>query len=442
MYSRFIYPFVTIEYKFALLNHFGPSLALFAPLYWIWDDVRALLIAQTVLIGASAIPLYWLGKKLTLPWYFLIASLISYLLFYGYQFAVNFDVHTLVFGATLIPWLIWCIEERKYNAAAILFVIILGMKENFGVLTGAIGLVYFLRKRYKLGAAMILFSLLYVLLVFQLFIPIMEYFTHEHYRFSPSESASLPQLLKRLYDTPEKAEVWKLSFLWFGGIPLAAPVTLIAALADIAFYFVLGNNHEETQSIFMHYRSSLAPLLAWATLYGGLALKKYLKIPYILQAILLLGTTIYFQYAYNLPLNSLAQKQWWDIPQYARDNNILLTKVPKNVPLAAQDNLIPHLSHRKEIHIIWPNYEKKFDLQNSPCGQETCMWLKFHEKTEYIVTDTHPGQNAVMLLMDNENSLKKGLKNLQNAGVITLVTQQGDAALWKVDRKKYSERGE
>src|SRR5690242_14739490 len=55
MYSHFIYPFVTIEYKFALLNHFGPSFALLSPLYWIWDDVRMLLIAQAVAVGLSAI---------------------------------------------------------------------------------------------------------------------------------------------------------------------------------------------------------------------------------------------------------------------------------------------------------------------------------------------------------------------------------------------------
>jgi uncharacterized membrane protein len=442
LYSRFIYPFVTIEYKFALLNHFGPSLALFAPLYWIWDDVRALLIAQTVLIGASAVPVYFLAKKLKLPWYLNTAYLFSYLLFYGYQYAVNFDVHTLVLGAALIPWFILTLEERRYKTAAVLLLVILGMKENFGVLTGSIGLIYFLRKRYKLGFTIMCASGLYLLLVFKLFIPLMQNLTNEQYRFAPSDPTAVKDIVTNLYNDPGKQEVWKLSLLWFALAPLASPLTFIAAFIDTAFYFVLGNNHSETQTILMHYRSSLAPLLAWSGLYGSLNLKRFLKIPYALQAIALIAITIFFQYTYHLPLNALITPHGWEFPQWAKDNNIILAKVPPLARVAAQDNLIPHLSHRKEIHILWPNYSKPFDPKTSPCGQDHCMWLKFHERVQYVVTDTHPGQNAVMLLMDNEKSLKQGLQNMQNAGVIALVTQQGDAAIWKVDRQKHKQLGD
>src|SRR3989338_10660871 len=37
-------------------DHFQPVLYLLAPLYWIWDDVRILLIAQAFLVTSATVP--------------------------------------------------------------------------------------------------------------------------------------------------------------------------------------------------------------------------------------------------------------------------------------------------------------------------------------------------------------------------------------------------
>src|ERR1700737_3913538 len=43
-------------------DHFHPILMAVAPLYWIWDDVRVLLIVQAVLLAAAAIPIFWWAR--------------------------------------------------------------------------------------------------------------------------------------------------------------------------------------------------------------------------------------------------------------------------------------------------------------------------------------------------------------------------------------------
>src|SRR3989344_4713936 len=49
-------------------DHFQPVLYLLAPLYWLWDDVRVLLVAQTVIVASATIPIYLLAKtKLVIP---------------------------------------------------------------------------------------------------------------------------------------------------------------------------------------------------------------------------------------------------------------------------------------------------------------------------------------------------------------------------------------
>ncbi|MDQ3099670.1 MAG: DUF2079 domain-containing protein [bacterium] len=439
LYSRFIYPFVTVEYKFALLNHFSPSLALFAPLYWIWSDPQVLLIAQAVMIGASAIPINKLAQKLKLPTYLRTVLVISYLTFYGYQFSVDFDVHSVVFGTTFIPWLILAIENREYKKAAILMAIMLGMKESFPVITFAIGIIYFLRGRRKVGMIISALSIAYMITVLKILFPLMESFTNEYYRFSSSNPSSITDIFSSLISTPDKKEVWTLSTLWFALLPLLSPVTLIAAVADTAFYFILGNNHEETGRIYYQYRSALAPLLTWATMYGIYNVKQAkIKVPYGIPAVMLCASCIYFQYTYDLPLNSLTRNTWYTWPQYIADNKAVLKKLPHDVPIAAQDSLLPHVQQRKEMHILWAyklnDGYRKFEKQESPCGEEYCFWLSYHRKVEYLITDTHQGQNATTLLLDNEKKLDEGLANMQKAGFISLVSSQGKAALWKVNK--------
>jgi hypothetical protein len=48
-------------------SHFQLILAALAPLYWIWDDVRMLLVAQAVLLALSSVPLFlWARRELGL----------------------------------------------------------------------------------------------------------------------------------------------------------------------------------------------------------------------------------------------------------------------------------------------------------------------------------------------------------------------------------------
>lgn len=469
LYSQFQNPFITIEYKSALLNHFSPSLALFAPLYWIWNNPQVLLIVQALMVGLSAIPLDILAKRKQFPIYLRTMLIISYLLFYGYQFAINYDVHSVVFGTALIPWLLLCLEDRKYKKAAALLLIILGMKESFPITITLVGIVYFLKGRRRLGAALVAISLSFLFLALKVIQPIIEHFTHESYRFSSSYPHSIQDAFMQLINSPKKLEVWRLSFLWYAFIPLAAPITVIAAIGDIAFYFILGNNHPETLSIYMHYRSSLAPLLAWATIDGCTNIhskftqnKKYI---YPVITLMLFSSFCFIQYSYHLPLNSLSKPYLYQFNNDINDKNELLKKVPPNIPIAAQNNLIPRLSARKEIHLLWPYKERNGYLRfpickpalieamqglnhnrkklndtctepkiSSPCGAERCFILQFHENADYLVTDVTPGQNAVELLMENEHKLKEGLTNLEKTGMITLQVQVGDAQLWKVNR--------
>ena len=46
-----------------LTDHVEPILALISPIYWLWDDVRALLFLQVLLVALGVLPLYALAVR-------------------------------------------------------------------------------------------------------------------------------------------------------------------------------------------------------------------------------------------------------------------------------------------------------------------------------------------------------------------------------------------
>ena len=83
-------------------DHFQPIIYLLAPLYWFWDDVRIILIAQVLLITAAAVPLYLLAKKKIGRQLVAIAIAVAYLLFSGTQFTITNEFHQSAFIPILL----------------------------------------------------------------------------------------------------------------------------------------------------------------------------------------------------------------------------------------------------------------------------------------------------------------------------------------------------
>ena len=103
--------------------------------------------------------------------------------------------------------------------------------------------------------------------------------------------------------------------------------------------------------------------------------------------------------------------------------------VPPKASVATQQNLVPHLSHRDQIYLIWPrahDFEEPF-----PCGQVSCWWLDFPDHPEYLVLDTRPHQWLTQILESNEN-FQSAIKNMETAGKITLVKQQNEARIYQI----------
>ena len=113
-----------------------------------------------------------------------------------------------------------------------------------------------------------------------------------------------------------------------------------------------------------------------------------------------------------------------------KDTRALLTLVPTDVAVATAQNLIPHLSHRKEIYLVFPRLH---DYDDTRCGQRRCWWLDFNNRADYLVVDLRPDQWLTQILETNEH-YQEAVRNMEKSGRITLMKSIGLVRLYQVNK--------
>lgn len=407
-YSRFLYPYNTIKDRFILGDHLTLTLPLLAPLFWLKDDVRMLLVFQAAWISFSTIAIYNLALLRKFPSTTAFAVSVLYSLFYGVQYAVFFDFHPVVIGVGLAAWFLYFFEAKKKKLAIASLVLLLLTQENMGLLIAAFGFIY-RRASFILGGIAASF---FASKIISLFSP---------FQYWPNVSKNLLTIVQNFFDAPEKRQVWLYSLSWFSFLPLLSVGSILAIFFDLAQYFVTGPEFSRMWSPFMHHRATLAPILTLGTL-------EVLKYFHKRTAVFLLVVAASLQFYFHLPLNKLSKPAYWTMEPWMEDNRKLIAMADPQMKIATQQNLVPHLSHRQHIYLLFP---RSHDFDDNRCGQRSCWWLDFDSHAEYLLVDTRPNQWLTQILETNEHFMN-AVTNMENAGTIVLERSVGNARLYQV----------
>lgn len=482
-YGYFHNPLTTIQaypFTYLMTDHIEFIYIFLSPLYWIWNDVHALIFFQAFFFCLSGLPIYALARKKVLNEVLSLTLLFSYLFFYGVQNALWNDVHSNVFGAGFLAWLIYFLETKNYVATFVSFFFAITSKEDMAFLTLGIGATWllqntvsFLRKQAmvplgksrkqtillvfqkivvnnKTSLALIFFSLLYLFLVFVVYFP---HFTPEGYRFAGNENmASATLHLNYFANTPSKREIILVSLGWFGFLPSLAPIFLIPPFMDLYHFFVIGNLVESAQEIFLHYRVTLAPLLIWSTILGITTLLSFLRkqgsrnkesrttryltpnnVQYVLAVYLLLCAVV-IQYVLHLPLSYLAKSWFWGNSPSIATVNQTLQLVPKNASIVSQNNIAPHIAHRDNIFTLWPDVRTYKTASQSPCGKTTCRWFHWVGNPRYMIVDIGPDWDIRHFLANRQDYLE-ALQNFEHMKKIHVYKREGTTTLYIILQK-------
>ncbi len=122
-----------------LTDHVEPIFVLIGPIFWLWDDVRALLLLQVLFAVVGVWPLYALARRRLPPWPAL-APAAAYLLAPPLQSALLSEFHAIPLVVPLVLWALWAVEagHRRHFLLATLLVAV--VKEESALLAAGLGL--------------------------------------------------------------------------------------------------------------------------------------------------------------------------------------------------------------------------------------------------------------------------------------------------------------
>ena len=137
---------------FSLLgDHFSPVLALLAPLYWVWDDPRVLILAQAALFAAGVPVVRSIARRCfagAAPAVVRRAAGgagLVYALGWPLLNASNTTFHEVAFAVPLTLLMLERGLAHRYAAAALWAVLLCTVKEDMGLVAGMFGLLLAVR---------------------------------------------------------------------------------------------------------------------------------------------------------------------------------------------------------------------------------------------------------------------------------------------------------
>ncbi len=146
-YARFEAPIVPLKAPgYNLLgDHFHPLTVLWAPLYWVWDDPRMLLLAQAALVSVSVVPVVRFTARRWPGWRALLVGAV-YGLSWPLQRMIQFDVHEIAFAVPLIAVAIDAMDRRAHRWTFAACAALLLVREDMGVFVAIVGVLVALRR--------------------------------------------------------------------------------------------------------------------------------------------------------------------------------------------------------------------------------------------------------------------------------------------------------
>lgn len=354
-------------------DHFEAILLFLLPLYFLFEDVRVLLIVQSLFLSAGAIPLYKIAQRELENPYSALGMAALYLSYPALGFINRFDFHAL---ALCIPFLMggfYCFMVRKYPLGYALFGLALLCKEEIGLTVFMSGLFFALwGKERRHGLFLSMIGLGYSLIVMFLIMPALRqghisdtFDRYVHLGKTP------PEIVKTILFSPWQALdlkgkyfSLKVEYLWklllpLGFIPLLSLRTLMICLPALGYSWLSLNPSQA--SIYFHYTSPMVPFLFISSIFGIRRTKTWCyrvfpgKGPFLCQGLwiglmALIALSLYLD---NPVLKRVGAPYYRVLGLEKRDNlkefHEAVSLIPEDASLMADNHLGTHLSKRKEL---------------------------------------------------------------------------------------------
>ncbi len=381
-------------------HHVNLIVIAFVPFYWLGAGPAFLYVAQACVLALGACPVYLIARdKFRTEWMGLLFAVV-YLMYAPVQWIswAMFHPEALVITPMLFAW--WFATKQRWRWFFAMILLALSTREDtaLAVIMMALVLLVYLRgaedqRRVRIvcGSTFLLGVVWYLVCTRVVLIYFNDgkepfYITY----FYGSYGDSMPEVVRSIVTRPDRVVsdsvqhdrlVFYKQMMWpVGWLAVLNPLALLIALPQV-LASVIGSSPYARMIKYQYTSIMIAPVMI-ASIHGAYVLWRY-RVAQVLMPVWLAGCCYVSNIAWApSPIANPANYAVWSTPN-ARHQSLraAIAYIPDNASVTATFQLVPHLSHRREIY-EWPN-----PFSVSVWGNDDCDRLPDPRTIDYVVID-------------------------------------------------------
>ena len=361
--SRFKAPFSTLMGRNLFGDHTSFVLFLLVPFYWLFPSAGIMFFAQSLAIGAGAIPVFLYGRRRLGSEWFAIVGAATYLLHPAVGWTNLENFHPDAFLGVFVGFAIYAALESKWRLYVVFVVLSLLVKEDASLVIVPLGIWVAVKRDRRIGLLTIVGSVAFMITAMYLVMRnLIGVPTRNGWRIpfgGPrgviDTAVTNPTQLSDYLSSEERPwYIWQMTapFAWlFLRLPSVAAISALVLFTNILSTFWYQHQIE------YHYSLIAVPALSIGTVYAIGAVREHVEwsgnvVPLRGVAVLVLGV------ATLVTATLWAPVPWGDQPQYYGDPNAaeavaareLMAEIPGDAVVSAHYRITPQLAHREEIY--------------------------------------------------------------------------------------------
>lgn len=373
-HSRFSPLFNTIRGMHALGDHFFLINAIISPIYWFFDDVRALLVLQALALAAAAIPLFLIAKHYFRNKWIPLVFCFSYLLLPALQYGNFEDYHTEAFVPFFILFAFYFIIKGKKWPYLIFFLLTLTEKEDIALTMFLMGFYIYFKHDKKVGIFTSVFSLFWFFLATKIFMP---HFNEAGFMYAGRGLGNFgntpveiifgilnpKNLFPVLFNEINATYVWEL----FSPVAFIPFLNLPTLIISASLWVNLVASWPYAHSIHYHYTIPIIPFMFISMVIGIARFKKRKIIVYSLLSLLIISAVVsnYYLAPYDASMKNYEQfkakvKNFNIASESEAERYHMISLIPKNASVSASYEIVPHLTHRNKIYMFTNPFKNEY----------------------------------------------------------------------------------
>jgi len=358
-----------------LKTHLSFSLWFLCPLFYVWNHPMLLIVVQWLFLVGGVLILLALARRSIVPPVLIAAILFFFCAYPWTQSVMLSEFHGVSAYFLLIPWLVYCISFHK-TLVILPLTIILGLREDAGLLLPLVFIYFAVRDRWKVGYVYAALSAVYSVVAITCLYPLIngrhlfDVRISEGQAFDLMDTLNFDHLRARLV-----ASFWTmlpltpfLIFIRRGWRPLAI-------LPAAAWLIAMASGIPRQHMLLFHYPAALSVLVAAAMIIacGNRSDLTNRSVRSIITAALLCAiTTVGHKFSGYLPGGRNTHHDYHSLQPDGVMTLNLAREIPREGTLVCNQHLAVFAANRKDI-VTWRYWKR----DEHPADLFFCDLLEF-----------------------------------------------------------------